>query len=201
MKPDTKTARKYLPYELLCSIPGQISQGRNPDLKGTKQDARIAHDALLFLFMVILPIRQKHIRDARIGAAANSNIFKAPVSPTAKIDIPVWAVDELHRNPHAEFWQIYFGACETKSGRNECAILPRKLVPCLEEYLKEHRPLLAASNNPGTLFVGKRGGPLDARGLTALIGELTTRYGGRQSTLHSIRSSFMNGCLESAVRS
>ena len=49
----------------------------------------------------------------------------------------------------------------------------------LEEYLALHRPLLAGANDPGTLFLGKRG-PLNARQVGALSGNVTERFAGRR---------------------
>ena len=47
----------------------------------------------------------------------------------------------------------------------------------LEEYLALHRPLLVGDKDPGTIFVGKRGGPLSAQ-LTVLISNLTACFAG-----------------------
>jgi hypothetical protein len=46
----------------------------------------------------------------------------------------------MEHNPSEEFWQFRFGKDETKTKHEVRAILPRKLVRLLEEYLQHYRP-------------------------------------------------------------
>ena len=176
MKPHLKAADGYLPYDVLTKIPAQILQARDTEQSYTTQDARLVHDALLFNFMLTLPcLCPKQIRDARI--CGTPNVFKGPFNPFGDIAVPEWAADVLRRNPYAVFWQVHFSKKET-AGREVRTALPQDLIPMLEEYLAQHRPLLVGDKDPGTIFVGKRGGPLSARNLTGLIGNLTARFAG-----------------------
>jgi len=168
-------AGHYLPYDVLTAIPAQILLTRDPEQGRPEKDARLVHNAFLLQFFVAMPwLKPKQVREARIYGAAN--VFKGPLN--AHITVPEWAMDELRRDPAAELWQVRFSHMET-GGLAIHTFLPRNVVPLLEEYLDLHRPLLARGNDPGTLFLGKRG-PLGARQLNALIGNLTERFAGRR---------------------
>ncbi|MGA2886761.1 MAG: hypothetical protein ABSE51_01825 [Terracidiphilus sp.] len=132
-------------------------------------------------------LQLKQIREALVYGAAN--IFKGPLSHINKITVPEWAADELRRNPAAELWQIHFSGKEA-AGPAVHEILPQSMGPVLEEYLMQHRRLLAGDNDPGTLFLNKRGGALGARQLTALVGELTASFGSCRMTPTMIRELF-----------
>lgn len=184
----TGAASHCLPYDVLIAIPARILQTRDPEQINTTKDARLVHDALLLKFSAAMPfLRSKQIREARIFGAA-ANIFKAKPSIDA-IDLPEWAAEELRRNPAAELWHVGFTRTET-CGSAIHALLPKNVVPLLEEYLSLHRPRLAGGNDCDKLFLNKRGGPLSYHQLTVLVGELTGRFANRQIIPAAIRLSF-----------
>ncbi|MGA3049047.1 MAG: hypothetical protein ABSD67_20600 [Terracidiphilus sp.] len=184
-------AHKYLSYHVLTNIPARILQARHSNQTRPERDARLVHDAVLLMFVVSVTCLQlRQIREALICGAAN--VFKGPLSSLAGITMPEWAADELRRNPASEFWQIHFSGKEA-AGPSVNAFLPQSMVQVIEEYLMQHRSLLAGGNDPGTLFLNKRGGPLSARQLTSLVGELTARFASCRMTPAMIRRLFELG--------
>jgi hypothetical protein len=105
------------------------------------------------LWPVILPWRQKNIRDCKV-IGVDSNLFKAPIGPFSMATQPSWVTKQDRVSPGTSLWQIRFGAYETKTKIEVHAFLPYELVPLLEEYLSIHRRvLIGKSEDPGTLFV------------------------------------------------
>ena len=181
-------ASHCLPYDVLTAIPAKILDTRDPERSSRVKDARLVHNALLLKFSAAMPcLRSKQVRDASIhGAAANA--FKGPLNASV-ITVPEWAAEELRRDPAAEFWQIHFSRMET-GGSAIHTLLPMDVVPLLEEYVNLHRPCLAGYNDCGKLFLNQRGGPLSADQLTALVGNLTSRFANCRISPSTIRLSF-----------
>lgn len=149
------------------------------------------HDEVLMRFLVTLLWRQRNIRECRIGTESEgANLFKARLHPMNPIAVPTWAAEMLRRDPHTELWQFHFRPAETKTAHEVRSILPRRLVPMLEEYLQHHRPVLLNGDAPCTLFLNREGRPLTLSQLTNLVGELTLRSCGRRVTPHLVRDSF-----------
>jgi hypothetical protein len=134
-----RKASKYLPYKVLEDIPQMIHDRRGEVAKqGNKKLALLVHDELLISWLLTLVWRQRNIRECRIG----HNLFKAELPALINFDVPQWAREMLKKNPREEFWQFHFREDETKTHREVQSILPRRLVPLLEEYLAYHRPVL-----------------------------------------------------------
>jgi hypothetical protein len=100
-----------------------------------------ARNELLMLWPVILPWRQKNIRDCKV-IGVDSNLFKAPIGPFSMATQPSWVTKQDRVSPGTSLWQIRFGAYETKTKIEVHAFLPYELVPLLEEYLSIHRRVL-----------------------------------------------------------
>jgi integrase len=115
------------------------------------------------------------------------NIFKNVISPFNEMKKPQWVLKEEKENPSARFWQFRFKSHETKNGSEVHALLPKQLVPLMENYLTEHRPSLLQGNYCDTLFVTRLGGAPSSRFMTDIVRELTIRYAGRQITPHRFR--------------
>jgi integrase len=178
---------KYLPYEMLESIPAMI-RARGQEIADTNRwkAAFLVHDELLFMWLVTLVWRQRNIRECQIG----HNVFKAEIPALVDIAVPRWAQERLNANPREEFWQFHFREDETKTHREVRSILPRRLVPLLEEYLEHYRPLLLRGFDPTNLFLNRRGHPFNREKLAGLVSNLTVRYGHRRVTPHVFRDSF-----------
>lgn len=188
--------QKMLPYDEVAKIPGRI-RAEQDVCSSEKQKARLAHDALLIEWETVLPWRQRNLRECRIGDEQSANLFEAEL-PTAGQHVarPKWVEEAYALNSKERFWQFYFRAEETKTGQCVRAILPRRLIVALEEYLAKHRPLLVGKSDPGTLFLNRRGGPLTAQQTTELVAELTLKHGGRRVSPHLLRSVFAYKWLE-----
>lgn len=179
-----RKATKYLPYEVIADIPRLIHERRNEvSKKGNRPLALLVHDELLLSWLVTLVWRQRNIRECRLG----TNLFKAEIPPLATIAKPHWVQESMRLNPRAQFWQFYFRESETKNGHEVRAILPRRLVPLLEEYLEYYRPLLLGTFDPGTLFLNRKGGTLRSADVTFIVSDLTLRYAQRRVTPHLVR--------------
>jgi hypothetical protein len=186
-----RKARKYAPYEVLADIPGMIRNSWEGAAKqGVRQLAVLVRDELLLLWITTPVWRQRNIRECRIG----HNLFKGEIPPLVNIAIPEWAQERLRVNPREKLWQFYFREGETKTGTRTGhevrSILPRRLVPLLEEYLEHYRPALLRGSDPATLFVNGRGNPFKLHTLTQLVGNLTLRYAHRRVTPHVFRDIF-----------
>jgi hypothetical protein len=130
--------------------------------------------------------RQLNIRKCRLG----SNLFKDTISPFASMVVPRWVKEKIKINPREKFWQYHFREKETKTAHEVRSVLPRRLVPLLEEFLEQHRPILLQGPDPGTLFMNKKNGPLTAGEVGSLVGELTLKYGKKRVTPHRFRDAF-----------
>jgi hypothetical protein len=187
-----------LPYEVLVTVAERLHEKRNETVKtDRRQIARLVHDELLFRWLLIMVWRQRNLRECRLGSnPAQANLFKDKISSSAKINVPRWARERMKLNPDAHFWQYVFREQETKSGRGVHSVLPRRLVPLLEEYLQYHRPVLLVGTDPGTLFVNLHGRPLTAGTVNTLVGNLTLRYAKKRATAHRFRDAFAYWWLE-----
>jgi len=100
--------------------------------------------------------------------------------------------EALKANPGETFWQIYFREEEIKVGSMLVRmVVPRALVPLLEDYLQHHRPvLLEGRPDLGALFLTDGGNPLTQQQVTDLVGRLTYKHAGRRVTPHLFRDIF-----------
>jgi integrase len=182
-----RKAKKYLEYEVLESIPQQIRAKRASAAKqGKEQVARLVMEELMISWLLVLPWRQRNLRECRIGGQ-NPNLFKERVPASSYIDIPAWARQEEASNPNAKFWQFRFSHEETKTGISVHALVPRSLVDLLEDYLSEYRPISLKGRKCDTLFVPLEADAMRSLFVTNTISDLTLRYGGRRVTPHLFR--------------
>ena len=137
-------------------------------------------------WLLILPWRQRNIRECRVSGP-EPNLFKNTIPAFSELTKPDWVLLEEQRNRSAQFWQFRFGPHETKTGIAIHSLLPKQLVPLLEEYLSGHRPHLLRGNHCDTLFVNHRGGPIDETTMTQTVRQLTLRYAGRIVSPHRFR--------------
>src|ERR1700752_4447537 len=167
-----RKAKRYIEYQVLASIPDQI-QERIRKIKERKitniskgsysrksfkaQIARLGMNEFMLRLEVALAWRQRNLRDCRISGP-DANLFKRRLDPYTEVFRPQWVVEELKRDPKAEFWQYRFSAEETKAGHPIHAILPHHLVQPLEDYLRDYRGDLLKNKGCDRLFVNTRGG-------------------------------------------
>jgi hypothetical protein len=192
-----RKARKYLPYEILESIPVKIRAERHAAAKeGIQKGAFLVMEELTMKWFTILPWRQLNLRQCRIGGP-KPNLFKGPISPYSGIDKPAWVEAEERKNPAARFWQFEFSIDETKTGIAVRALLPRQLIGILEEYLNEFRPHLLRGPDPGTLLLNREGNHMGQQQMARLVTRLTLRHGGRRVTPHLFRDILAYAWLKS----
>ncbi len=185
-----RKAQKYVAYDELEAVPAKIRDLRmfhQSDRKGSiKQGSRLAGEELLFRWLLILPWRQRNLRECRV-AGSSPNLFKSAIPPFSELDKPRWVLEEEATNPRAEFWQIRFSPEETKTDIAIHILLPRQLVGPLEEYLAQHRPNLVSGQNAETLFITEKGRPLSVARIGQLIGNWTAKFTGVRTTPHLFR--------------
>ena len=105
-------------------------------------------------------------------------------------------LNALQKNPHEKFWQARFEEHETKTHIEVEFLLPRDLIPLLEEWIHIHRPILVHGEDPGTLLVNSKGRRISIHQMARTIGELTLRFAGRRVTPHVLRDIFSVAYLE-----
>lgn len=187
-----RKATKYVSYDELESIPAQIRAFREAYEKRRKKNAaraaQLATAEFIFRWFLVLPWRQRNLRECRIGGPA-PNLFKAKIPAISEIDKPTWVLEEEAKDPEAEFWMISFSPAATKTHIPVDLLLPRQLIEPLEEYLAIHRPVLLNGKNSEMLFVRPRGKQLRSEHIGKVIGHWTTAYASKRTTPHMIRDS------------
>jgi integrase len=187
---------RSLPYETLTTIPDGIRHDCSKI--GSDEPHRTAmavRDELLIKWLLVLPWRQRNLRECRIGGS-NPNLFKGPLPALSAISKPHWLLEAESRGEGKEVWQFRFEPVETKTGNRIHCVLPRSLITLLEEYLHNHRPHLVQGADPGTLFLNNDGTPLSQATLRNRVSALTVKYGGRLVNPHLFRDIFAFMWLE-----
>jgi hypothetical protein len=179
-------------YDTLARIPDLIRREAERLRNGEdKKRATLIRDQLLIKFLLVLAWRQRNLRECKLGNRKDgANIFKEEIPSRLRIALPRSAVEALERDPHQKIWQFYFRAEETKAGRAVQAVVPKQLVPLLEEYVDVYRPILVGNNDPRTLFVNDHGRPFETSALRVRVKNLTARYTGKIVTPHQFRHAF-----------
>jgi integrase len=187
-----RKARKYVPYGDLAEIPGKMREERvTAKNLSSRQIAILAHDELLISFLLTLVWRQRNLRECRINSlSGKANLFKEELPPLVTFAIPGWAENLLKSNPNEQLWQFRFSEDGTKMGNQVRSVLPRRLVPLLEEYLQHHRPALLNGLDPGTLFLNRSGGHLTPKIAIDYITSMTLRYVSKKVNPHLFRDIF-----------
>ena len=191
-----KKARKSVPFEDLRRIPAEIRGTRMKLSKDDPKTSRLFHDEFMISMLTTLAWRQRNLRECRLGEPEAANLFFAPLPPFIHIAKPKWVIEALAKNANQAFWQIFFREDETKMGQKVRGILPRRLIPLLEEYLAVHRPRLIHQKDPGTLFLNEDGCAIDYQLMTYHISELVLKHCGRRMTPHLFRDAFAYAYLD-----
>ncbi len=185
---DQRKVKKYIAYDKAEQIPMLIRAERaKMKSPNARKIAISVRNELLMLWLVILPWRQKNIRDCRI-IDSNPNLFKAQVGPFCMATKSAWVAEHEKVLPEALFWQVRFSAEETKTKNEVHTFLPSDLVSLLEEYLSVHRPVLVGhSEDPGTLLVNRKGRVMTLHQMSHLVKKLAARHTGVPVTPHLYR--------------
>ena len=181
-----RKAEKYVDYARLEAIPAKIRESRLKSRKGPLDVAQYVQDELLIKWLTVLPWRQRNIRESRIDGP-KPNIFKGPIPRFSDIAKPEWVLQEEQQNPAARFWQFHFAPHETKTHIDVHSLMPKQLIPLLEEFITIHRPVLLKGNSSHTLFVNEEGNPATERKIGQSVSELALRYAGSHTSPHRFR--------------
>jgi integrase len=181
-----KKAEKFLDYSVVERIPEQIRQDRLKLRAHSLEAAQLVMNELLMKWLSVLPWRQLNIRECRV-TGNRPNLFRSAIPAISELKKPGWVLEEEQRNPLAEFWQFRFEPKEVKTKMPIHSLLPKQLVPLLEEFLSQYRQILLKGTNSETLFVNRWGGPMDEKTIGAEVGALTLRYTDRRVSPHRFR--------------
>lgn len=188
--------RKFLSYDELSQIPLKIAQEKERAESGSAEYARLAHDELLFRWMLAFAWRPTNIRECSLGTdKRDPNVFKSTFG-NRQVAKPDWVERKMKQNPSTKFWQIYFTRDQVKGKRHIRGVVPKHLVPLLEAYLLNHRHLLVSEIDDGALLLSRCGRQMSRDSIIDLIGALTFKYGGRRVTPHLFRDAFAICWLE-----
>jgi hypothetical protein len=185
-----KKERRWVAYTELEKIPAQIRKEASalPVLDERKR-APMMRDALLIEWMLILPWRSRNLREMKLlPSAEGGNLFLEEIPPYSTMARPEWVERALEANPHEKFWQFGFCSEETKTKCVVRSILPRQLLPALDQYRECYRKvLLNGRPDPGTLFLSNRGYACSATKLGQIVKSITLKYLGRAVNPHLYR--------------
>lgn len=231
-----KKAKRQLEYAEVAAIPRKIFHERarlahkkidRSTIRGEKvyqitlqKMARLAEQELAIRWYLLLPWRQRNMREMRVKCPANlfkdriqdqteidqqdwvrePNLFKGLIPGDVEIDLPDWVKEERRRNPKAEFWLYRFTAEENKTGKLIYCVLPKPLVKPLEDYLTNWRPILLDGKKTQTLFVNSRGKEMAQKIFAFMIYEVTLRFGGKRMNPHIFRDVFAFAYLKKCPR-
>jgi len=190
--------KEMLEYDQLCEIPIKIREHAERELKNDPKAYALAkRDELLMTWLTILPWRGNDLRDLKVGSRrSGANLFFDRIFRPAATALPVWVEEALRHNSRRRFWQFCSCDNDTRSGHATHALLPRRLVAPLEEYLGQHRPLLMRGPDHGNLFLNQNGSALEASSFTRFVGALTLCHIGKRVTPRGFRRSFAWKWLE-----
>lgn len=85
-------------------------------------------------------------------------------------------------------WRMIFEDSETKSGRPFAATVPEWIVPFLERYLREVRPMFSGAVQHDGLWCSSKGGPLTDKAIYRIITDRTRAAFGQQVHPHLFRA-------------
>jgi integrase len=177
---DRRKEKKYISYALADAIPAKIRAARNRARNlSAPEIAMSLRDELLMLWLVILPWRQKNLRQCRIAGGPHLNLYFEPIRQLSAATRPKWLALQEKSNASQPVWQIYFTKKETKGKNGFEAFLPAELVVLLEEYLAHRGALIPIGKpDPGTLFLTNSGKAMNSADIRNLVEELTSQHAG-----------------------
>jgi integrase/recombinase XerD len=85
-------------------------------------------------------------------------------------------------------WRMIFEGSETKSGRPFEASVPEWIVPFLERYLREIRPMFPGANHHDGLWAGTKGRPLTDKAIYGIVIKRTRDAFGQPVNPHLFRA-------------
>lgn len=191
--------RRCAPYEEVWQIPKAIAAQREEAVGLSPVDrAWSLHDELLITLLLLLPWRQRNVRECGIQLPAPVNILTAELTETLKSSpfLPKWAKEAFQENPNQTFLQFSFIEVETKTRHAVRGLIPFELIKPMEVYLEHRQHLIAGGNDPGTLFLNRSHKAMRAKDATNLVATLTLKHIGRRITPHMFRDIYAEHFLD-----
>lgn len=173
--PDYVARRKRIrdPLELIAFGIRLMTQADTASTMSLIERAVLFRNGLTIAFLAWRPIRRRNLAGLVIGR---------------------------HLVSQEDGWWLVIPGAETKTGQPIECPLPRELIPWLERYIAEYRPILAARASDkadaqdGYLWLSKQGTRLSPHTLGVTIGNLTEAAFGSRVNAHLFRS-----CAATAV--
>jgi integrase len=139
---------------------GEILMREAAGPRGAITDAIAYRDGLMIALLGARPVRRRTLSLMRIGT---------------------------HLIRIGEEWRMVFGGPDTKSGQSFEMTIPARLVPSLERYLSEVRPLIAGADRHNGLWPGTRGSPITGPGIYQVVTRRTRSAFGQPISPHLFR--------------
>jgi site-specific recombinase XerD len=161
--PRSKSDRWVLPERLIEAGLALIQEAENSHTMSKLAQARQVRNGLMQATLGFHPIRRKNFTALEIG--------RSFVKIRGK-------------------WWIILSAAETKEGRADHRRVNKLLIPFIEQYLREYRPVLARSENPpSALWLSNNDGtPITAQQAARVIGTTTLSTVGVKVSPHLFRT-------------
>jgi integrase/recombinase XerC len=128
--------------------------------KGKRSGAVVYRDGLIFALLIHRPLRVGNFSNLHIGTS--------------------FLIDEMGMS-------IDFDADETKTHAQIRQAVPESLLPAIEIYLNQVRPLLIRQADPGWLWLGRRGNRLTEQDFAGRIRKMSQRHLGIDLSPHLFR--------------
>jgi integrase/recombinase XerD len=157
-QPRSKSARIVATSRLIALGAKLMTDAADAEEKVTN---RVAYrDGLMIALLAARPIRRRAFSLIRIG---------------------------LHLRQVGEEWRLIFDGSETKAGRAFETTVPDQIIPFLEHYLCDVRPMFSGANWHDGLWAGTKGRPLSDNAIYSVIEKRTREAFGRPVSPHLFR--------------
>jgi excisionase family DNA binding protein len=185
---DRRKEKRCISFEAANAIPGRIRKARMLAKNQSAFEVALSlRNELLMLWLIILPWRQRNLRECRLSGGTHTNLYFAAIPKHSSASQPDWLIEQEKGEPGKAVWQIYFSKDETKSKNEIKGFLPHELVVVLEEYLNRRTALIPGGKpDPGTLFVNENGHSMEVDGYLRLHPKTVIRMA-RQQAIPAIR--------------
>jgi hypothetical protein len=92
---DRRKQEKYISFEAANSVPGKIREARARTQDQTKFDVALSlRNELLMLWLVILPWRQRNLRECRLLGGPHKNLYHASIPKHSSTTQPGWLLEQ-----------------------------------------------------------------------------------------------------------
>jgi len=160
-------------YGAIDHLPEMMEERRKSESRHDEAEIGwMLHDEFLMGWLGYYPLPPRCMYECRIHGD-RPNLFRASEYPNLvpeclkRTRIPYLVSDDM--------WVLLFAAEEVPNRNPWEGPLPDRLVPGLVRFLK-YRPLLIQGKDPGTLFLNRHGGALNAVTLGKLTGNISESY-------------------------